>query len=234
MFSRSHARFAGCRQFLSFFGIQIFLSGRKSRSTTAPGTLLCDTRFFLPSLAAEIRPRSSIQCNVPDPGGFVVLCDLHAAYEQPIPNADTVEASQRDIVRILAKQRPSSLDRIGHERGHLKRILGLSRLRPRGASDEFLLVASAQNIRKLAKIIPAAQQPRKARQERRSRAVQPNGWCNREGVFFHRMRRETDVRCCLAMLGRHLQSGPCRMVATWILRGAVQFGSAMCFTLILK
>ncbi len=40
---------------------------------------------------------------------------------------------------------------------HLKRILGLGRLRlrgPTGARDEFLLAATAQNLRKLAKTIP--------------------------------------------------------------------------------
>ena len=41
---------------------------------------------------------------------------------------------------------------------HLKRILGLSRLRlrgPNGARDEFHLAATAQNLRKLAKLLPA-------------------------------------------------------------------------------
>lgn len=55
---------------------------------------------------------------------------------------------------------------------HLKRILGLNGLRlrnPCGANDEFLLAATAQNLRKLAKIFPAPQQTRKAWQERRSR-----------------------------------------------------------------
>ena len=40
---------------------------------------------------------------------------------------------------------------------HLKRILRLDRLRlrgPSGAQDEFLLAATAQNLRKLAKLIP--------------------------------------------------------------------------------
>jgi hypothetical protein len=40
---------------------------------------------------------------------------------------------------------------------HLKRILKLDRLRlrgPQGARDEFLLAANAQNLRKLAKLIP--------------------------------------------------------------------------------
>jgi transposase len=48
---------------------------------------------------------------------------------------------------------------------HLKRILGLGRLRlrgPCGANDEFLLAATAQNLRKLAKLFPAPQHPRKA------------------------------------------------------------------------
>ena len=40
---------------------------------------------------------------------------------------------------------------------HLKRILKLGRLRlrgPNGAKDEFLLAATAQNLRKLAKLRP--------------------------------------------------------------------------------
>ena len=40
---------------------------------------------------------------------------------------------------------------------HLKRILRLGRLRlrgPTGIHDEFLLAATAQNLRKLAKLIP--------------------------------------------------------------------------------
>lgn len=40
---------------------------------------------------------------------------------------------------------------------HLKRILKLDRLRlrgPNGARDEFLLAAAAQNLRKLAKVLP--------------------------------------------------------------------------------
>lgn len=42
---------------------------------------------------------------------------------------------------------------------HLKRILGLNRLRLRGpcdAHDEFHPAATAQNLRKLAKILPIA------------------------------------------------------------------------------
>ena len=45
---------------------------------------------------------------------------------------------------------------------HLKRILKLDRLRlrgPNGAKDEFLLAATAQNLRNLAKLIPMPVQP---------------------------------------------------------------------------
>lgn len=52
-----------------------------------------------------------------DPSGFAALCDLHSAFGQPIPDADAVEAALREIHCILAGQAPSSLDRIGHERG---------------------------------------------------------------------------------------------------------------------
>lgn len=48
---------------------------------------------------------------------------------------------------------------------HLKRILGLGQLRlrgPNGARDEFLLAATAQNLRKLAKMLPGPQQMQKA------------------------------------------------------------------------
>jgi Transposase DDE domain len=48
---------------------------------------------------------------------------------------------------------------------HLKRIVGLRRLRlrdPTGAKDEFLLAATAQNLRKLAKLVIPAIAPRLA------------------------------------------------------------------------
>lgn len=41
---------------------------------------------------------------------------------------------------------------------HLKKIMRLDRLRlrgPNGVKDEFLLAATAQNLRKLAKLLPA-------------------------------------------------------------------------------
>lgn len=52
-----------------------------------------------------------------DPSGFEAFCDLHGAFGEPFPDPDAVEAALREIHRVLAEQAPSSLDRIGHERG---------------------------------------------------------------------------------------------------------------------
>jgi hypothetical protein len=59
---------------------------------------------------------------------------------------------------------------------HLKCILKFDRLQlrgPNGAHDEFLLAATAQNLRKMAKLIPKerARNPRNPRYPRRSPAV---------------------------------------------------------------
>ncbi|WP_346426034.1 transposase [Thioclava sp. JM3] len=76
----------------------------------------------------------------------------------------------RQVARDIAKTRQYEVSMKLRKKvemlfAHLKRILGLGRLRlrgPCGANDEFLLAATAQNLRKLAKILPAPQQPRKA------------------------------------------------------------------------
>lgn len=71
----------------------------------------------------------------------------------------------RDLTRSLAgtpafEQSRRERKRVEMLFAHLKRILRLGRLRlrgPCGARDEFLLAATAQNLRKLAKLIPAQQ-----------------------------------------------------------------------------
>lgn len=76
----------------------------------------------------------------------------------------------RDVARAIRKTRQYKVSSKLRKKvemlfAHLKRILGLGRLRlrgPCGANDEFLLAATAQNLRKLAKIFPAPQQMRKA------------------------------------------------------------------------
>jgi hypothetical protein len=68
----------------------------------------------------------------------------------------------RDLARDIAKTEAYAVSRRQRKKvemlfAHLKRILRLDRLRlrgPTGARDEFLLAATAQNLRKLAKLIP--------------------------------------------------------------------------------
>ena len=86
----------------------------------------------------------------------------------------------RDVARSLAGT--EAFERSRHERkriemrfAHLKRILRLGRLRlrgPRGAQDEFVLAAIAQNLRRLAKLVtvppPLRYKQRPPRQNQRS------------------------------------------------------------------
>jgi transposase len=74
----------------------------------------------------------------------------------------SIHEGARDLARDIAKTEAYQTSR--HQRkkvemlfAHLKRILKLDRLRlrgPNGARDEFHLAATAQNLRKLAKLIP--------------------------------------------------------------------------------
>ena len=71
----------------------------------------------------------------------------------------------RDVARGIAKSQEGLTSRRQRKKiemlfAHLKRILRLDRLRlrgPNGARDEFHLAATAQNLRKLAKLIPMPQ-----------------------------------------------------------------------------
>ena len=69
----------------------------------------------------------------------------------------------RDLARDIATTEAYAVSRRQRKKvemlfAHLKRILRLDRFRLRGlrAHDEFLLAATAQNLRKLAKLIPAS------------------------------------------------------------------------------
>ena len=93
------------------------------------------------------------------------VCQVCPSKQKCCPNADA-----RQVARNLAKTAEYQIamklrKKVEMLFAHLKRILGLGRLRlrgPNGANDEFLLAATAQNLRKLAKIFPAPQQTRKA------------------------------------------------------------------------
>ena len=79
----------------------------------------------------------------------------------------SIHEGARDMARDLALTDAYATSRRERKKiemlfAHLKRILRLDRLRlrgPNGAKDEFLLAATAQNLRKLAKLIPAEPQP---------------------------------------------------------------------------
>src|SRR5262252_6138231 len=72
----------------------------------------------------------------------------------------SIHEGARDMARDIAKTEAYALSRRQRKKvemlfAHLKRILRLDRLRlrgPTGAHDEFLLAATAQNLRKLAKL----------------------------------------------------------------------------------
>jgi len=74
----------------------------------------------------------------------------------------SVYEGARDLAREIAKTEVYQTSRCQRKKvemlfAHLKRILKLDRLRlrgPNGARDEFHLAATAQNLRKLAKLIP--------------------------------------------------------------------------------
>jgi radical SAM protein with 4Fe4S-binding SPASM domain len=96
--------------------------------------------------------------------------DCHACTLKPqcCPNmlarkiARSVHEAARDKARAIAKTEAYAVSCRERKKvemlfAHLKRILRLGRLRlrgPNGAKDEFLLAATAQNLRKLAKLIP--------------------------------------------------------------------------------
>ena len=98
-------------------------------------------------------------------------CQACAFKERCCPKAParkvprSLHEGARDLARKIAKTEAYATSRRERKKvemlfAHLKRILHLGRLRlrgPCGAHDEFLLAATAQNLRKLAKLIPMQQ-----------------------------------------------------------------------------
>ena len=97
-----------------------------------------------------------------------LACEACALKPKCCPNtparkiARSVHEAARDKARAIAKTEAYAVSCRERKKvemlfAHLKRILRLGRLRlrgPNGAKDEFLLAATAQNLRKLAKLIP--------------------------------------------------------------------------------
>lgn len=108
--------------------------------------------------------------------GLKLICQTCPSKATCCPNTDfrafTREEHEdaRQVARDIAKTKQYAVSMRLRKKvemlfAHLKRILGLGRLRlrgPNGAKDEFILAATAQNLRKLAKILPAPQQMQKA------------------------------------------------------------------------
>jgi transposase len=92
-------------------------------------------------------------------------CSLRARCTPNMPARKVVRSiheGARDLARAIATTEAYVTSRRERKKvemlfAHLKRILKLDRLRlrgPNGAKDEFLLAATAQNLRKMAKLIP--------------------------------------------------------------------------------
>jgi transposase len=98
-------------------------------------------------------------------------CDACALRPHCCPNTParkvprSIHERARDMARAIAKSWEGRTSRRLRKKvemlfAHLKRILKLDRLRlrgPNGARDEFVLAATAQNLRKLAKLVPMPQ-----------------------------------------------------------------------------
>jgi transposase len=93
------------------------------------------------------------------------ICPLKArccSNARPRKLLRSIHEGARDLARDIAKTEAYQTSRCQRKKvemlfAHLKRILKLDRLRlrgPNGARDEFHLAATAQNLRKLAKLIP--------------------------------------------------------------------------------
>jgi hypothetical protein len=95
-------------------------------------------------------------------------CDACALKPRCCPTAEarkvprSIHEGARNLARDIAQEDEWLVSRRERKKiemlfAHLKRILRLDRLRlrgPNGARDEFHLAAAAQNLRKLAKLLP--------------------------------------------------------------------------------
>jgi len=126
---------------------------------TCPGGKLLTTRGTLVNDDATMIYRASKY----DCAGCVLkprCCPEQSCRKVP----RSIHEGARDLARQIAQTEAYIISRRERKKiemlfAHLKRILGLDRLRlrgPCGARDEFLLAAAAQNLRKMAKLIPAS------------------------------------------------------------------------------
>ena len=135
-----------------------FTYDRKSDTYTCPGGNTLVTRGTVGG-DNEIRYRASKYDCTP-----CALKDRCCPKEPVRKLARSVHEGARDMARDIAKTDAYLTSRRQRKKvemlfAHLKRILRLDRLRlrgPNGAKDEFLLAATAQNLRRLAKLVVPA------------------------------------------------------------------------------
>ena len=151
------------------FERSVFTYDREDDSYVCPGG-----KRLRPRNRNFTNPRSAV-----DQDGFIRYrarqqdCGDCALRQRCTPNMParkimrSIHESARDMARDIATTDAYLVSRRERKKvemlfAHLKRILKLDRLRlrgPCGAKDEFLLAATAQNLRKLAKLIPLPNRP---------------------------------------------------------------------------
>jgi len=154
------------------------------KSARRDGTFArCDFKFdherdrYVCPANKELRPsqrNSAVPRSQVDQDGFIRYrasksdCDGCAFRQRCTPNTParkimrSIHEGARDLARDLALTDAYVTARRQRKKvemlfAHLKRILKLERLRlrgPNGAHDEFLLAATAQNLRKMTKLVP--------------------------------------------------------------------------------
>ena len=140
-----------------------------------------DDSYICPG-GKRLRPRNrnfAQPRSLPDRDGFIryrarqqdcIGCELRQRCTPNMPARKimrSIHEGARDMARSIATTDDWIVSRRQRKKvemlfAHLKRILKLDRLRlrgPNGAHDEFLLAATAQNLRKMAKLLPMPATP---------------------------------------------------------------------------
>jgi transposase len=149
------------------FGRLDFTYDHQTDSYTCPGGKEL-RRFWQEGRAAKARPPADGIDKYRARKADCDACDLRSSCRPGDAGRKvlrSIHEGARDLARDLSKTDAYLTSRRERKKvemlfAHLKRILKLDRLRlrgPNGAKDEFLLAATAQNLRKMAKLIPMPQ-----------------------------------------------------------------------------
>jgi len=149
------------------FGRPDFIYDHKTDSYTCPGDKQL-RRYWQEGRAAKARPPADGIDKYRARKHDCTACDLRERCRPGDAGRKvlrSIHEGARDLARDLSETDAYLTSRRERKKiemlfAHLKRILRLDRLRlrgPNGAKDEFLLAATAQNLRKMAKLIPMPQ-----------------------------------------------------------------------------